>query len=284
MTGADTEERLSDKQFTVLSRFIEDHCGIKMPPAKRLMLEARLRKRLRITGKASFKEYLEYVFSSAGVATELVHMVDQVTTNKTDFFREPHHFDFLVKTALPDLMARYGAGSRKQLMGWSAGCSSGEEPYTLAIVLSEVAEKLGRMDFMILATDISTKVLTKAAGAIYEEERIAPVPMNLRKKYLLKSRDHTRKLVRIVPELRERVKFRRLNFMDDDFGMREPFHFIFCRNVFIYFDRPTQERIINSFCKNLVPGGYIFLGHSESINGLNVPLVPLGPSIYKFPG
>lgn len=279
----DFGEKLSDKQFSVLSRFIEEHCGIKMPPAKRLMLEARLRKRLRVTGKATFKEYIEFLFSQAGIDSELVHMVDQVTTNKTDFFREPHHFDFLVKTALPDLMARYGAGTRKTLMGWSAGCSSGEEPYTLTIVLSEVAEKLGHLDFMILATDLSTKVLEKASKAIYEEERIAPVPMDLRKKYLLKSKDHSRRLVRIVPELRERVKFRRLNFMDKDFGMREPFHFIFCRNVFIYFDRPTQERIINGFCKNLVPGGYVFLGHSESINGLDVPLVTLGPSIYKLP-
>ena len=282
MEGA-FEDKLGEKQFSVLARFIEEHCGIKMPPSKRLMLEARLRKRLKTVGLHSFQDYIQFLFSAEGMGGELVHMVDAVTTNKTDFFREPQHFDFLVKKALPDLMARRGSGTRRRLMGWSAGCSTGEEPYTLAIVLSEVAEKVANFDYMVLATDISTKVLSKAAQAIYEEERIGPVPLDLRKKYMLRSKDHHRRLVRMAPDLRDHVKFRRLNFMDEDFGMREPFDFIFCRNVFIYFDRPTQERILNLFCKNLVPGGYVFLGHSESINGLDVPLVPLAPSVYQFP-
>lgn len=283
MLGADFSEKLSDKQFGVLSAFIEEHCGIKMPATKRLMLEARLRKRLKAVGLATFQEYIEFLFGAEGMTTELVHMVDAVTTNKTDFFREPQHFDYLVKKALPDIMARTGAGRRRKLMAWSAGCSTGEEPYTLSIVLSEVAEKMGDFDYQILATDISTKVLEKAASAVYEEEKISPVPSELRKKYLLKSKDRTRKLVRIVPELREKVKFRRLNFMDSDFGMREPFDFIFCRNVFIYFDRETQQRILHGFCRHLIPGGYVFLGHSESINGLDVPLVPVAPSVYQFP-
>ena len=282
MEGA-FEDKLGEKQFSVLARFIEEHCGIKMPPSKRLQHEARLRKRLKTVGLHSFQDYIQFLFSAEGMGGELVHMVDAVTTNKTDFFREPQHFDFLVKKALPDLMARRGSGTRRRLMGWSAGCSTGEEPYTLAIVLSEVAEKVANFDYMVLATDISTKVLSKAAQAIYEEERIGPVPLDLRKKYMLRSKDHHRRLVRMAPDLRDHVKFRRLNFMDEDFGMREPFDFIFCRNVFIYFDRPTQERILNLFCKNLVPGGYVFLGHSESINGLDVPLVPLAPSVYQFP-
>lgn len=275
---------LSSNEFGVLARFIEEHCGIRMPSSKKIMLESRLRKRLKELDIPSFKAYIEHVFSADGLESELIHMVDAVTTNKTDFFREPQHFDFLVKSALPELIDRFGSGVKNPLAVWSAGCSSGEEPYTLTIVLSEVAARVRGFDFFILATDISTRVLSKAARAIYDEERIAPVPMDLRKKYLLRSKDRSKRMVRIVPELRAKVRFRRLNFMDADFGLREPMDVIFCRNVFIYFDRETQERILNMFCKHLIPGGYVFLGHSESINGLDTPLIQVAPSAYRKPG
>jgi chemotaxis protein methyltransferase CheR len=278
-------ETLNDKQFSVLSKFIEEHCGIKMPPAKRIMLEARLRKRLKAISIDTFKEYIEFVFSAQGMNTELVHMVDSVTTNKTDFFREPQHFDYMVKQAIPELMERTsvgGAGSPLKI--WSAGCSTGEEPYTLSIVLSEVARTLPGFDFKIHCTDISTAVLAKAKRGVYDIERISPIPMELRKRYLLKSKDRTSNLIRINSALRAKLAFRQLNFMDSDFGMRDMQDIIFCRNVFIYFDRQTQERIINTFCKSLKPGGFIFLGHSESINGLKVPLTQVAPSAYRGPG
>ena len=170
---------------------------------------------------------------------ELTHMVDQVTTNKTDFFREPSHFDYLSQKALPDL-----ALSKRNLVVWSAGCSTGEEPYTLAMVLGEFAGGRHGCDFLILATDISTRVLEKARLAIYDEEAIAPIPAGLKKKYLLRSRDETHSRYRVIPELRDHVRFRQLNLMEGDFGFREQMDIIFCRNVIIYFDKATQASLL----------------------------------------
>ncbi|MEW5746881.1 MAG: protein-glutamate O-methyltransferase [Nitrospirota bacterium] len=275
---------MSEKDFKRLSEFIYGECGIKMPPSKKTMLEARLQKRLRSLGLRSFAEYCDYLFSPEGVEREMVSMIDMVTTNKTDFFREPTHFDYLTRTALPQLIRSEGAGTERTLTVWSAGCSSGEEPYTLAIVLSEFAEQYRGFSFTILATDISTRVLEKAKTGIYEADRVEPVAPALLQKYFLRSKDRSKGLVRVVPELRETVKFRRLNFMDEDFGFREPIDVIFCRNVIIYFDRPTQERLLNKFCRHLGPRGYLFMGHSETLNGLNVPLVSAAPTVYRRQG
>ncbi len=271
---------MTDREFARFSEFIYDTCGIKMPPVKKTMLEARLQKRLRKLGINSFKDYSEYLFSRTGTETELVHLIDVVTTNKTDFFREPAHFDYLVSQALPELMERTGAGLRKPLSIWSAGCSSGEEPYTLAMVLSEFSEQQN-ISFSILATDICTTVLDKARLAVYDEERIDPVPLSLRRKYLLRGKGEQKGLVRIVPQLRHRITFRRLNFMDGDFGMREPMDIIFCRNVVIYFDKTTQERLLNKFYRQLIPGGYLFMGHSETLSGLDVPFVQMASTVYR---
>ncbi|QSV45636.1 CheR family methyltransferase [Geobacter benzoatilyticus] len=274
---------MSDREFSRFAEFIYDQCGIKMPPVKKTMLEARLQKRLRMLGIGSFQDYADYLFSNDGAGQELVHLIDVVTTNKTDFFREPAHFDYLVSTALPGLAASRGTGFRKGLSLWSAGCSSGEEPYTLAMVLSEFAEHNQGFSYNILASDICTTVLDKAKTAIYLEERVEPVSLPLKRKYLLRGKDKQAGLVRIVPELRNRIRFRRLNFMDDDFGFREPFDIIFCRNVIIYFDKRTQERLINKFCRHLIPGGYLFMGHSETLSGLDVPLVQVASTIYRKP-
>ncbi|WP_298436500.1 protein-glutamate O-methyltransferase CheR [Geobacter sp.] len=274
---------LSDREFARFSEFIYGECGIKMPPAKKTMLEARLQKRLRKLGIPTFREYADYIFSHEGAEQELVHLIDVVTTNKTDFFREAGHFDFLTEHALPELIRTRGAGIRKPLSIWSAGCSSGEEPYTLAMVLAEFVGQEEGFSYSILATDICTTVLDKARMAIYEEERVEPVPLALKRKYLLRGKDGHRGFVRIVPELRQRVRFRRLNFMDGDFGMREPLDVIFCRNVIIYFDKQTQERLLNKFCRQLIPGGYLFMGHSETLSGLDVPVVQVASTIYRKP-
>jgi len=276
---------LSDREFNRLSEFIHAECGIKMPPSKKIMLESRLQKRLRKLELKSYSEYCEYLFSPMGIENEIIHMIDVVTTNKTDFFREPSHFDYLVQKALPELIAKHGAGVRRKLMVWSAGCSTGEEPYTLAMVLSEFAEMAKGLNFnyLILATDISTKVLEKAKFGVYKSDRAEPVPMDIRKKYLLRSRDKAKGLVKIIPELRGVVKFRRLNFLEGDFSMREPMDIIFCRNVIIYFDRLTQEKLLNRFCQHLSPGGYVFLGHSETIHGIDVPLAQVAPTVYRKP-
>jgi len=271
---------LSARDFGRLSRFIYDTCGIKMPEVKKTMLEARLQKRLRALGMRSFTEYCDYLFSGEGLEKELVQMLDMVTTNKTDFFREPDHFQYLTQTVLPEWLKKHPNGT---LAIWSAGCSSGEEPYTLAMVLTEFALRNPGFDFRILATDISTRVLEKAKNAIYAESQVEPVPLELKKKYLLRSKDRTSGVVRIVPELRDKVRFRRLNFMDDDFGMREQLDIIFCRNVIIYFDRPTQEKLLQRFHRHMKPGASIFMGHSETLSGLDVPLVSVYPTVYRKP-
>lgn len=276
--GVERSPTLSNGDFSRLSQFIYDELGIKMPIAKKTMLEARLQKRLRILGIGSFHVYCDYLFSSEGIENEMVQMIDLVTTNKTDFFREPDHFDYLQQNVLPDWVNRHPG---KKLVVWSAGCSTGEEPYTLAMVLSQFADSSPGFNYQILATDISTRVLEKARLAVYDEERVIPVPMTLKKKYLLRSKDKSCQRVRIVPELREKVRFRRLNFMDGDFAMREPLDIIFCRNVVIYFDRPTQEKLLNHFYAHMAPGAYIFMGHSETLSGLDVPLTMVHPTVYR---
>lgn len=273
---------LSDKTFNRFSSFIYDEVGIKLPSAKKTMLEARLHKRLKVLGIVTFEEYADYVFSHEGRSEELINLIDVVTTNKTDFFREPVHFEYLVKNALPSLIEERGSGFDSPLRIWSAGCSTGEEPYTMSMVLSEFAESQPGFKSSILATDISTVVLSKARNAIYAEDRVDTIPLQMKRKYLLKSKDANKPLVRITPELRSMIKFRRLNFMEE-FGLNEMMDIIFCRNVIIYFDKPTQERLLNRFCRQLVKGGYLFLGHSETLSGLDVPLKPVASTVYRKP-
>ncbi len=272
---------LSDKTFHLFSEFITAEVGIKMPLSKKTMLQGRLQKRLRLLGLNSFEDYARYVFSPEGKDRELVHMLDLVTTNKTDFFRESTHFDYLAGVAAPELIRAAGAGVRQKLMVWSAGCSTGAEPYTLAMVLSDFADKVDRFGFSILGTDICTHALDKAVRAVYREDELAPAPLEMKKRYLLRSRDHNARLVRIVPRLRAMVQFRRLNFMESEFPIEQPADIIFCRNVIIYFDRPTQEAVLKRICGHLKPGGFLFMGHSETLHGLRLPLVQTATSIYR---
>jgi chemotaxis protein methyltransferase CheR len=271
---------MNDDDFYCLGNFIERQCGIKMPLSKKTMLQGRLQKRLRLLGIPSFSAYVDFVFSEKGMEEEIFHMIDAVTTNKTDFFRESHQFDYLNNVVLPGIINKSKNSAVKlRLKAWSAGCSTGEEPYTLAMVLSNFAENNASFQFSILATDISTKVLKNAQMGIYQQEKVAPVPLAFRQKYLLRSKDKT--LVRIIPALRSCVNFMRLNFMDHDFKIKEMMNIIFCRNVIIYFDKPTQERILQRICRYLAPGGYLFMGHSETLNGMNLPVNQISASIYR---
>lgn len=273
-----SNEGLTLKEFEALSSFIYTEIGIKMPPNKKIMLEARLKKRLKELDVISYSDYTKMVLSRKS-PSEIFHFIDVVTTNKTDFFREPKQFGFLTEQAMPELRRLFGIGQENPLRVWSAGCSSGEEPYTLAMVLSEETGQLNQV--RIFASDVSTEVLKKAQLAVYEEERVEPVPMEFKRRYLLKSRDRERKLVRVVPELRRLVEFRRINFMHDDYEIKELFHAVFCRNVIIYFDRKTQEAIIEKITRRLLKGGFLFIGHSESLFNMNLPLVQVAPSIYR---
>jgi len=271
--------KMADQDFRRLSRFITEHAGIKLPEVKKVMLQSRLQKRLRHLNFTTFKEYVDFVFSEEGLKNELIHMLDVVSTNKTDFFREPVHFEFMEKTILPEYIRDFPLN--RPMKVWSAGCSSGEEVYTIAMTIQEFKRDHPGLDYSVLGTDISTDILRRAVDAIYKEEKTQIVPLELKKKYLLKSKDRTKKLVRMVPELRKKAVFKRLNFMDSYYDIKEVYDVIFCRNVLIYFNREIQEDVIRKLILNLRKGGYFFIGHSESIMGMDVPLQQIRPTIFK---
>jgi chemotaxis protein methyltransferase CheR len=277
---AEHDESISPKDFERLSRLIYEQSGIVLKEEKKTMVELRIKRRLKSLDLRSFHQYCDYLFSAqGGKDDEIVQLIDVVSTNKTDFFREPDHFEYLARQAVPDLMARNRSG--RSLLVWSAGCSTGEEPYTLAMVLRECAAAHPQLRFQVLATDISTAVLGKARKGIFHADAVRPVPAALQRKYFMRSRDPNSQLLRVVPELRELVEFRRLNFMDSDFGLAQKVDIVFCRNVMIYFDRATQEKIVQKLARQLVPGGYAFVGHSESLHDMDMPLVPVAPALYR---
>jgi len=269
------------RRFDRFSALITRELGIRMPPAKMTMLQSRLQRRMRELNIASLDEYEQLLSTDGGSSDELIHFFDIVTTNKTDFFREPQHFEHLTKTALPTLARELGLESRWSFKLWCAGCSSGQEVYTLCMALSEYAAAHSGFSFSLLATDISTRILEQAQRAVYTEAVIAPVAMDLRRKYLLRSSDPSRQVVRVTPELRSKVRFGRLNFMASQYGIRDEFDVVFFRNVMIYFDKPTQQAVINRMCRNLRPGGFLYISHSESLAGLDVPLTVVGNSVYR---
>jgi len=271
-------QSLPDREFKRLAEFIYSECGIKLPPAKKTMLEARLHKRLRVLGMDSYSAYCDYLFTQSGMDNELICLIDTVTTNTTEFFREPKHFDILVQKVLPDYLRRHSISEPLRL--WSAGCSSGEEPYTLAMVLSEYARQNQGFRFSILATDISTQVLERAMRATYPDEKLSNVSMEYKKRYMLRGKNRCTGLIRFNQEVRSHITFQRLNFMEE-FSFDKPRHIIFCRNVIIYFDRKTQENLLSRFCNSLEPGGNLFIGHSESITGMDLPLTPVAPTVYR---
>lgn len=266
---------LSDADFLAFSEFIYNEFGIKMPPIKRVMLQGRLLKRIRELNMQSYTEYKNYFFSPEGQKKEIFSFLNVVTTNKTDFFREPVHFDFLRNEILPEY-----AGNNRSLKIWSAGCSSGEEPYTISIVLNEFKVDNPLFNFSILGSDISNKVLTNASKGVYAEHKVALMPMDLKKKYFLKSKNRENPSVRVKPELQKSIALKYVNLMDNQYDVHDTFDVIFCRNVLIYFDRATQEKVISKLSQHLRPGGYFFIGHSESLSGMDLPLKHIKPTIF----
>jgi chemotaxis protein methyltransferase CheR len=276
-TGLGNTIQLEDQEFVRLSNFIMSQFGIKLPPNKKTLLQCRLQRRLKILNYNSFRQYVDYVFSSQGLREEVSNMIDAVSTNKTDFFREPLHFEFLNEQGISGIINKTG---KSKLSIWSAGCSSGEEPYTLAMVMKEFSAAGQFIDFNILATDISDSVLQHAIVGIYTEEKTRTIPYDLKKKYLLKGKNAYSNKVRIIPELRSKIDFRKFNLLTTDYSAMGKFDIIFCRNVMIYFEREVQFRLLKQFCKSLNDGGYLFLGHSESITGYTLPLQHIQPTIF----
>jgi len=275
---------LSDTDFTLFSNFIYNQCGIKLPEIKKTMLSVRLAKRLRKLKMNSFRKYYEFVKSDKGRKEELVHMIDVVTTNKTNFFREPKHFDVLTGKVVPELLKVRPDIRYKKLFIWSAGCSTGEEPYTIAMVMDEYITKQVRLNYSILCTDISTNVLSKASKGVYDDIQLEGIPNYYLRKYTMRGKGKNQGKNRIVPELRDRLTFRRLNLNEGaNFGIKTRMDVIFCRNVIIYFDRETQRRLFEKYYRQLYPGGYLFIGHSETLHGINDKFIPVDASVYRKP-
>lgn len=257
-----------------LRTFIHGRLGIQMPPEKVPLLESRLGDRLRALRLESLADYEAHLLRAPDDAEELRLLAAAVTTNKTDFYREPGQLPFLVQHALP----RAHSGARVRV--WCAGCSSGEEAYTLAMQLAEHGHDVSGWSFGVLATDISSRVLAHARHGVYARERTTPLPAAWQARYLRRARDPARDEVRIAPELRACVAFRELNFMAARYDVPSGFDAIFFRNVAIYFDAPTQRRVIGQLREHLRPGGHLFLGQSESlVTGIR-GLERVGPSIY----
>jgi chemotaxis protein methyltransferase CheR len=274
---APSADQLSSKNFKRLAELIQGYSGIKMPANKRTMLEGRLRRRMRATHIPTLNDYCAYLFDDDGLESEIVHLIDAVTTNKTEFFREPAHFQFLRSSALPAI-AKAG---RREIKAWSAACSTGAEPYTLAMVLEDYCRTHRNQDYSILCTDLCTQVLNQAVAGVFSEQMIEPVEMDLRRRYVMRAKDASRGLVRIVPELRAKLAFARLNLMDDAYPVDGDMDLIFCRNILIYFDKPTQSKVLRQLCGHLRPGGYLFLGHSESIVGIDLPVSQIANTVFQ---
>jgi chemotaxis protein methyltransferase CheR len=274
---AEVADHLSERNFIKLAALIQDYCGIKMPTAKRTMIAVRLRRRLTTLDLADLDAYCNYLFEGGGLETELVHLINAVSTNKTDFFREPAHFDFIWNTALPGFVA----AGRRQVRVWSAAASIGAEAYSVAMVLEDYRRQKQGPDYSILATDISTEVLDVALAGRFAQAMMDPVPADLYSRYVLQAVDPSLNEVRIVPHLRSKTSWGRLNLMDQSYPVATDMDLIFCRNILIYFDKPTQNAVLARLTSHLRPGGYLILGHSEAGAASELPLTSIANSIYR---
>jgi len=239
--GESAALHMDDASFEKLSRYIIANYGIKLPPSKRSMLESRLNKKVRTLGLTSYTEFIDYIFSDKGKKDELWRVVDLITTNKTDFFREPSHFQFLSDIYLPAYMQQKGL---RNLKVWSAGCSTGEEPYSLVMLFEEFRKQYAAFNYSILASDISVRAIQAAHQGIYRAERTSVIPSAWKRSYLLKSKDDNSSLVRVKPMFRNKITYRRINLIEPtDSALQGTHDLIFCRNVLIYFDRVVQRML-----------------------------------------
>jgi len=270
---------LREREFQFLRDLIEKKTGIFLNEGKNVLLESRLQRRLWDLNLESFEDYCELLADPVGFHRELPRLIDAITTNKTDFFREPGHFDYLEnRIILPGL--QNGTISRPYKV-WSSACSSGEEVYTLAIVLDRIRRSNPQFDFSVLGTDISEAILKTARDGIYESSRIYPISDELRNTYFLKGVNTKSRFVKFKDEYKTDISFGKLNLTTEISRMREQFDVIFCRNVLIYFSKETQYGILKNMHDRLTDGGILILGHSETVTGMELPYTSIGPSIYR---
>jgi chemotaxis protein methyltransferase CheR len=273
---------MRDNEFEFIRTLVYEHSRIQLGPDKRELVAARLGKRLRATKTESIGQYCE-LLKRSDADDELAHLIDAISTNHTFFFRENAHFDFLRQQIVPEMLARHRTERWPQFSVWSAACSSGEEPYSIAMTLNEALPRTSGWNWRIEATDISHRILDKARNAIYRDDVVAKLPAATIKTYFQRGIGPQEGNYRVRAELRSLVTYHQLNLLEGEPPFRDPFQVIFCRNVMIYFDRPTQEELVNKLTRRLVPGGYLLVGHSESLTGIHHSLQLVKPAIYRRP-
>ncbi|GAA0529232.1 chemotaxis protein methyltransferase CheR [Rhizomicrobium palustre] len=269
-------EPITPRNFERLTGFIKSYCGITITEAKRSMLEGRVRRRIRALNMENMNAYCDLLFAEASEA-EITELIDAVTTNKTDFFREPAHFDYLTQKILPEILSE----GQRHIRVWSAACSIGAEPYTIAMLLDDFCRKHHGLSYSVLATDICVQSLNRALMGRFSENMMDPVPPHMLHQYVMRSSDPSIREVRISPKLRAHVSFARLNLMDEHYPVPKDFDVIFLRNVLIYFDKPTQVKVPVKLGAHLREGGYLILGHSESISRNGLGLQPVANTVFQ---
>lgn len=269
---------ITDGEFEAIRKLVYSHSGINLTGQKKSLVVGRLQKIVRGLGFVTFQQYLDHLNQDAS-RRAIGDLINRISTNHTFFFREKDHFDFMVDTALPGIVDRLSAQNSLDLRVWCAGCSTGEEAYGLIMQLMEYfGPKYANWDAGLLATDISQDALRTAMEGVYPEDRVATIPPALRYKYFQKRPDGR---WRVDPKVRSEITFRRFNLMNKQYPFKKPFHIIFCRNVMIYFDQSTREQLVRRFYDCTAEGGYLFIGHSESLRRDSCPYRYVQPAVYQ---
>lgn len=272
---------ISDELFLKVGKMITERYGIKMTPDKKIMFQSRLQRRLHELDIISFDEYAKKLFNENGESAEFAILADFISTNKTEFFREIEHFYFLSETIVPEFLNKSKSNSIPELKFWSAGCSNGQEAYSIGIQLEEFKRLSGMpFNYSIMATDISGKMLRSAKEAIYPMSQVDQISMELKHRYFLKGKNINDQKVRVVKEIRERVRVAYMNLMDGSYPFDMHFDVVFLRNTLIYFDQATQLEVLIKITNCIKTGGYLLIGHSESLINLQLPLISVAPSVY----
>lgn len=281
-SGYRKEFLFTDKDFTYLSKLAGELAGISLSSGKRELIYGRLAKRLRALDLKDFKEYCALLKDedTDGCKEERTHFINAITTNVTSFFRENHHFEYMAETLLPELIRKKSAQSQPRLRIWSAGCSSGKEPYSIAMVLKESIPDIERWDVKILATDLDSNILEVAKEGVYPKEHIQEISINRRKRWFQAGTGAHEKSIKVSNEAKQLVTYRKLN-LTESWPMKGPFDIIFCRNVTIYFDRDTRVTLLDKFAEYLDDEGHLFVGHSESLFGLTQRFSTVGRTIHR---
>jgi len=272
---------ISDELFLRVGSMITERYGIKMPPEKKIMFQARLQRRLHELDIHSFDEYAARLFNDSNDSPEFNLLADFISTNKTEFFREKEHFNFLNGNVFPEYLKNYRSDQFQELKIWSAGCSSGQEAYSIGIQFEEFMRENGvRLEYSIMATDISRKMLKLASEAVYPMSQVEELTMELKRRYFLKSKNTKDNKVRVIKQIRDNIRVGHMNLMEGLYPYQTQFDVIFLRNTLIYFDQKVQFKVLIKVIDSLKTGGYLFIGHSESLINLQLPIKSIAPSVY----